>query len=210
MDQAKVNYDGAVIVNAQADGNCVKPDAAKSKPKGDWADGMEIRKSRKGEILSVREQLILVLIQRSTLLLPTQSNQVVRLIANNHTIKTINSVHSGGNSVNATQFGLGGKTKGISEGDLSYKTQGFLTFSIDLGVKTKDNFHIVNPDILDRNVKEKSVIVKPKYEVSKSKGNSNDKNSKTKGNYLIWIVYKIAFNYNCIKLHLITIVYNCI
>ena len=41
MDQAKVNYDGAVIVNAQTDGNCVKPDAAKSKPKGDWADGME-------------------------------------------------------------------------------------------------------------------------------------------------------------------------
>ena len=54
--------------------------------------------------------------------------------------------------------------------------------------------------------KKKSVIVKPKYEVSKSKGNSNDKNSKTKGNYLIWIVYKIAFNYNCIKLHLITII----
>ena len=41
---------------------------------------------------------------------------------------------------------------------------------VDLGVKAKHNFNVVNPVISEGKAQEKSVIVKPNNEVSKTKG----------------------------------------
>ena len=61
----------------------------------------------------------------------------------------------------------------IKQGDLSYNTWGSLIFYVDLGLKTKHSFDVINPVISEGKAKEKSVIVKPNKEVRKTKGYSN-------------------------------------
>ena len=61
----------------------------------------------------------------------------------------------------------------IKQGDLSYNTWGSLIFYVDLGLKTKHSFDVINPVISEGKAKDKSVIVKPNNEVRKTKGYSN-------------------------------------